>query len=52
MCRSGFEDSFDIFYFGFLFVCILMDFPITMDTISMGLSIVYFKGPHVEWSIL
>ena len=27
---------------------ILMDFPIHIDTISMGLSIVYFKGSQVE----
>ena len=29
---------------------ILMDFPIHIDTISMGLSIVYFKGSQVEFS--
>ena len=29
---------------------ILMDFPIHMDTISMGLPIVYFKGSQVEFS--
>ena len=32
--------------------CILIDFPIHIDTISMGLSILYFKGPQVEVSIL
>ena len=25
-----------------------MDFPINIDTISMGLPILYFKGPEVE----
>ena len=29
---------------------ILMDFPIHIDTISMGLPIVYFKGSQVEFS--
>ena len=28
----------------------LMDFPIHIDTISMGLPIVYFKGSHIEFS--
>ena len=27
-----------------------MDFPIYIDTISMGLPIAYFKGSHVEFS--
>ena len=30
----------------------MMDFPIHIDTISMGLPIVYFKGSQVEFSIL
>ena len=29
---------------------ILMDFPIHIETISMGLSFVYFKGTQVECS--
>ena len=29
-----------------------MDFPIHIDTISMGMSIVYFKGSLVEFSKL
>ena len=29
-----------------------MDFPIHIDTISMGLPIVYFKGSQVEFSKL
>ena len=29
-----------------------MDFPIHIDTISMGLPIVYFKGSQVEFSLL
>ena len=29
-----------------------MDFPIHIDTISMGLSIVHFKGSQVEFSKL
>ena len=33
-----------------LTLCILMDFPIHIDTISIGLSIVYFKGSKVEFS--
>ena len=32
--------------------CILMDFPIPIDTLSMGLPIVYFKGSQVEFSKL
>ena len=32
--------------------CILMDFPIYIGTISMGLPIVYFKGSQVEFSNL
>ena len=35
-----------------LTLCILMDFPIHLDTISMGLPIVYFKGSRVEFSRL
>ena len=31
-------------------LCILMDLTIQIDTICMGLSIVYFKGPQVEFS--
>ena len=31
--------------------CILMDFPLHMDNISMGLAIVYFEGLQVEISI-
>ena len=27
-----------------------MDFPIHIDTISVGLSIVYLKGPQVDFS--
>ena len=30
--------------------CILMYFPIHIDTISMGLPIVYFNGSQVEFS--
>ena len=30
----------------------LMDFPIHIDTISMGMPIVYFKGSYVKLSIL
>ena len=29
-------------------VCILMDFPIHIDTISLGLPILYFKGSQVK----
>ena len=35
-----------------LILCILKDFPIHIDTISMGLSIVYFKGSQVKFSKL
>ena len=35
-----------------LTVCILMDFPIHIDTISMGLPSVYFKGLQVVVSKL
>ena len=35
-----------------LTLCILMDFPIPIGTISMGLPIVYFKGSQVEFSKL
>ena len=33
-------------------LCILMDFPIPIDMISMGLSISYFKGSQLEVSKL
>ena len=33
-----------------LIPCSLMDFPIQIDTISMGLPIVYFKGSQVVFS--
>ena len=32
--------------------CILMDFPIHIDAIGLGLPILYFKGPQVEVSEL
>ena len=35
--------------FALLTLCILMDFPIHIDTISMGLPIVHFKGSQVEF---
>ena len=35
-----------------LTLCILIDFPIPIDTVSMGLSIVHFKGSQVEFSKL
>ena len=35
-----------------LTICILMDFPIHSDTISMALPIAYFKGSQVEFSKL
>ena len=35
-----------------LTLCILMDFPIHIETISMGLSFVYFKRTQVERSKL
>ena len=35
-----------------LTLCILMDFPIHIDTISMGLPIVHFKASQVEFSNL
>ena len=31
-----------------LTLCILMDFPICIDTIDMGLYILYFKGSQVD----
>ena len=34
----------------FLTLCIQMDFPIHVDTMSMGLSIVYFKGSQLKFS--
>ena len=33
-----------------LTLCILVDFTIHIDTISMGLPIVYFKGSQLEFS--
>ena len=35
-----------------LTLCILSDFPIHIDAISMGLPIVFFKGAQVEFSKL
>ena len=35
-----------------LTLCMLMDFPIHIDKKRMGLPIVYFKGPQVEFSKL
>ena len=34
----------------YITLCILMDFPIQINTIRMGLSIIYFKGSQVEIS--
>ena len=31
-------------------LCILMDFPIHIDTLGMGLPILYFKGSQVDVS--
>ena len=36
----------------FLALFILMDFPIPIDAISMGLPMVYFKGSQVDFSTL
>ena len=33
-----------------LTLCVLMDFPIHINTINMGLLIMYFKGLQVEFS--
>ena len=33
-------------------ICVLMDFPIYIDTISMRLPIVYFKGSQVAFNFL
>ena len=33
----------------YIILCILLDFPIHIDTISMGLSIAYFKGSLVDF---
>ena len=33
-----------------LTLCIPMDFPIHIDTISMGVPIIYFKGSQVDFS--
>ena len=42
----------EILKFHILTLCILMDLPIHIDTISMGLPIVFFKGSQVEFSKL
>ena len=34
-----------------LTLCILMDFSLDIDALSMGLSIVYLNGSHVEFSL-
>ena len=34
-----------------LTLCILMDFPKHIDTINMGLPILYFKGSQVDYDI-
>ena len=36
----------------YLTLCILMDFPIQIDTISLRLPIMYLKGSLVEFSKL
>ena len=41
VCDCGISLSYSLF-------CILIDFPIHIDTISMGLLIMYSKGPLVE----
>ena len=33
-----------------LILCILVDFPIHIDIISVGLLIVYFKGSQIEFT--
>ena len=53
-CETWMFDDQDLdFLSNMLTVCILMDFPIHSDTISMGrLPIVYFVGSQLEFSKL
>ena len=47
------ESESDKTFFAYsLTLCILMDFSIHIDTISMGLPILYFKGSQVAFSKL
>ena len=41
-----------IFLLSFSILCFLIDFTMHIDTIGMGLPIVYFKGSQVEFSNL
>ena len=46
------DERFALLSLSGLTFCILMDFPIHIDTISKGLLILYFKGSQVESSKL
>ena len=48
--ESPFYTGFIVAAIARLTICILMDFPIHIDTINMGLSILWFKGSQVEGS--
>ena len=49
---SGVIKSFDCSTYYTFTLCIVMDFSIQIDTIRMGLYIIYFKGSHVGISKL
>ena len=50
--RVGRQQEPHIFHLSLmpLTICILVDFPIHIDTISMTLPIVYLKGSQIEFS--
>ena len=58
MLMYHFSQNFNKFEFvykigvSYITLCIMMDFPIHIDTISMRLPFMYFKGSQVEFSKL
>ena len=49
---AGHRSKYMVFLYTYsLTLCILMDFPIHIDTISMGQPIVYFKESQVVFSL-
>ena len=44
--------SYIIAHYLILMLCFLVDFTVHIDTIRIGLAIVYFKGSQVEFSNL
>ena len=48
-CKCGCLVCIEFFPLILEFLCILVDFPVQIATIRMGLSIICFKGSHVDF---